>query len=278
MSAPEVWGELNRPAPESVVVQRADIRKGSRVRLRPRPGGDIMDAALAGRMAIVEGIDQSLEGTIHIAVTLEDDPGRDLGDARFPGHRFFFRADEVEPVESATAAAAPRVLVAGIGNIFFGDDGFGVAVAQRLAQRKQRPGVTVRDFGIRGLDLAYTMQDGYDAVVLIDAVPRGGAPGTIYVIEPDLDADDEVMPDAHGMDPVRVLRLARSLGGVPPRTLVVGCEPERLTSAEAGSAALVQLSPAVSAAIDEAVRQVDMLVAELIATPQAEARERRADL
>jgi hydrogenase maturation protease len=272
-----MWGELNLPAPESVVVQRADIRKGSRVRLRPRPGGDIMDAALAGRMAVVEGIDQSLEGTIHIAVTLEDDPGCDLGDARFPGHRFYFRADEVEPVESATPAAAPRILVAGIGNIFFGDDGFGVAVAQRLAQRRQRPGVTVRDFGIRGLDLAYTMQDDYDAVILIDAVPRGGAPGTLYVIEPDLDIEEDVVPDAHGMDPVKVLRLARSLGRVPPRTVVVGCEPQLLASAEPGADALVQLSPTVGAAVDEAMRQVDMLVAELIATPTFHAKQRRAD-
>jgi hydrogenase maturation protease len=236
-----------------------------------------MDAALAGRMAVVEGIDQSLEGTIHIAVTLEDDPGCDLGDARFPGHRFYFRADEVEPVESATPAAAPRILVAGIGNIFFGDDGFGVAVAQRLAQRRQRPGVTVRDFGIRGLDLAYTMQDDYDAVILIDAVPRGGAPGTLYVIEPDLDIEEDVVPDAHGMDPVKVLRLARSLGRVPPRTVVVGCEPQLLASAEPGADALVQLSPTVGAAVDEAMRQVDMLVAELIATPTFHAKQRRAD-
>src|SRR5689334_16255603 len=95
----DVWSELNRPAPESVAVHGTDVRKGSRVRLRPRAGGDIMDAALAGRVAIIEGIDQSLEGTIHLAVTLEDDPGRDLGDGRFPGHRFFFRVDEVEPLE-----------------------------------------------------------------------------------------------------------------------------------------------------------------------------------
>jgi hydrogenase maturation protease len=271
-----VWGELNRPAPESVEVQRADIRKGSRVRLRPRPGGDIMDAALAGRVAIVEGIDQSLEGTIHLAVTLEDDPGRDLGDARFPGHRFFFRADEVEPVESTASTAAPRILVAGIGNIFLGDDGFGVAVAERLAERPQRPGVTVRDFGIRGLDLAYAMQDEYDAAVLIDAVPRGGTPGTLYVIEPEVDLDEEVVPDAHGMDPMKVLRLARSLGRVPPRTRVVGCEPQLLASAEPGADVLVQLSPAVSAAIDEAVRLVESVVAELIAVSQSDV-ERRAD-
>jgi len=264
MTAPDIWGELNQPAPTSVPVRDVSIRKGSRVRLHPHAGGDIMDMALDGRVGIVEGIDESLEGTVHVTVTLEDDPGRDLGDGRFPGHRFFFRADEIEPLD-AVASAQPtvRVLVAGIGNIFFGDDGFGVAVARRLAERAMPPGVTVTDFGIRGLDLAYAMQGDYDAVILIDAVPRGGAPGTLYVIEPDPRPDEAVVPDGHGMDPVRVLQLARSMGRVPPRTLVVGCEPAVLSTGESTNASLVQLSGAVEAAVDEAVRMIDTLVADL---------------
>lgn len=273
MSAPDIWNELNRPAPDMITVQGGDVRKGSRVRLHPRAGGDIMDAALAERVAIVEGIDVSLEGTVHVAVTLEDDPGRDLGDGRFPGHRFFFSADEIEPVASTHDPAAPRILVAGIGNIFFGDDGFGVAVARRLAERAgMPPGVTVRDFGIRGLDLAYAMQGDYDAVILVDAVPRGGTPGTLYVIEPDLDPDETVIPDGHGMDPVRVLRLAQSLGRVPPRALVVGCEPQVLAPDESEDASLLQLSSAVRAAVDEAMRLVDSLVADLT-RPEHDKRE-----
>jgi hydrogenase maturation protease len=259
---PGVWGDLNRPPPESAVVRGTEIRQGSRVRLRPNTGGDVMDASLAGRVAVVEGIDQSMDGSLHIAVTLEDDPGRDLGDGRFPGHRFFFSAEEVEPIAALSPDPAPRILVAGIGNIFLGDDGFGVAVAQRMANAAQLPGVTVIDFGIRGLDLAYAMQRDYDIVILVDAVPRGGAPGTLYVIEPEVEAAADVAPDAHGMDPVRVLQLARMLGRVPRRTLVVGCEPQSIGDFEQSSSSLVQLSPAVDAALGEAVRLVESLVAE----------------
>ena len=105
-----------------------------------------------------------------VGVLVDDDPGRDLGER---GHRFFFSPDEVVPL---------RVLVAGIGNVFLGDDGFGCALAARVAFE----GVDVVDFGIRGMDLAYALAD-YDVVVFLDATPRGGAPGTLYVIEPDLE-------------------------------------------------------------------------------------------
>ena len=113
------------------------------------------------------------------------------------------------------------MLVAGIGNVFLGDDGFGVRAGRRAVGATT--GVDVVDFGIRGMDLAYALAD-YDVVVFLDATPRGGAPGTLYVIEPDLDG----LPldvDAHGMDPVKVLALAKTLGGELPRTLVLGCEP-----------------------------------------------------
>ena len=115
-----------------------------------------------------------------------------------------------------------RVLIAGIGNIFLGDDGFGVEVVKRLAGRRLPEGVEVADFGIRGLDLAYTLQENYEAVIFVDALPRGEAPGTVYLIEPEIEEDGVVSMDTHGMDPVKVIKLSRALGASPTRTLVVG--------------------------------------------------------
>jgi hydrogenase maturation protease len=256
------WEELERPGPDSVTVGGSELRAGSRVCLHPKPGGDIWDLALEGRAALIEAIEQDLEGQITLAVVIEDDPGRDLGFARQPGHRFFFSPAEVEPLPGpAPASGDPRVLVAGIGNVFLGDDGFGVALADRLARRELRPGVEVRDFGIRGMDLAFAMQDGYDAVVLLDATPRGQAPGTLYVIEVD-HAEGEAALDTHGMDPIKVLGLARALGGAPPRTFVVGCEPQtRMTGEEEDIVA--RLSEPVLAALDGAVKLVESLLAEI---------------
>ena len=131
---------------ESVIVSGVEVKKGARVRLRPRAGGDIFDLALAGQIAVIESIEQDYEGKLHLAVVLDDDPGKDLGMLRQPGHRFFFSTEEVEPV--------PGILIAGIGNIFLGDDGFGVEVIRRLAGVEFPPGVRVEDFGIRGYDLA----------------------------------------------------------------------------------------------------------------------------
>lgn len=171
-----------------------------------------------------------------------------------------------------------RILIACIGNIFFGDDGFGVEVAQRLLNRetKQYPeNVQVIDFGIRGMDLAYTLlDDDYDTLVLVDAVPRGGPPGTLYLIEPDLanlgteqaPATGKVMLDAHTMDPVKVLTFARTLGARPIRTLLVGCEPVPID--EAGDEMQMGLSEPVQDAIDEAVKMIDSLVAELLPAEQ----------
>jgi hydrogenase maturation protease len=256
------WEELERPGPDTVVVDGVEIRRGSQVRLRPGPRGDAFDLALAGRSAVVEAIEQDLEGSVLLAVTVDDDPGRDLGERRQPGHRFFFSAGEVEPLPDtpAPAAAVPNILVAGIGNVFLGDDGFGVAVADRLSRRELAPHVRVADFGIRGLDLAYALAD-YDAVVLVDAVPRGGAPGTLYVIEPELEAQD-IVPEAHGMDPVKVLALARELGDVPSRVLIVGCEPRTAPRWEDDDV-VAELSEPVRASIDEAVRLVESLVSQL---------------
>lgn len=155
------------------------------------------------------------------------------------------------------------VLVAGIGNVFKGDDGFGVAVAERLAARLLPPEIRVVDFGIRGLDLVYALLDGYDAAVLIDTVRRGAAPGTIHVIEPELpDADQppEITLSPHAMDPQAVLRLAALLGGMCRRILLVGCEPENFGDDEFGSMAL---SPSVAASVGQAADTVECLARDL---------------
>jgi hydrogenase maturation protease len=250
------WEELERPAPDSVRIDEAIVRRRSRVRLKPRRNADVFDLALTDRVGVVDEIFEAVDGAIQLAVTVEDDPGRDLGEAGQLGHRFFFAVDEVEPLP-------PWLLVAGIGNVFLADDGFGVEVAQRLAQRELPPGVKVADFGIRGMDLAYELQEDYDAAILVDAVPRGQAPGTLYVIEPEL-LDGEPVPDAHAMDPVRVLGLARTLGTLPPRVLVVGCEPQSDVSLEDEELAM-GLSPPVAAAMDEAVALVESVLEDLLA-------------
>lgn len=264
------WVEMGR-APTSQVVHRGVVlRRGSRVRLRPNPGGDVMDIALAGRTAIVEGIDEDDQGGIQFTVVIEGDPGLDLGMERMPGHRFYFRPEEVEPLgDEVESVGPPRVLVAGIGNIFLGDDGFGVAVARRLADRALPGTVTVEDFGIRGLDLAYALSN-YDVAIFVDIVPRGGDPGTIYLI----DASDEELGPAglqtHGMDPVSVLAFAREVGVLPSRIYVVGCEPAHVVDPDSGRI-VGDLSEPVAAAVAEAAGRVVALLAEL-AEPRRAAR------
>lgn len=172
---------------------------------------------------------------------------------------------------SSSDCAAGRILVACIGNIFLGDDAFGVEVARRLLSRKTKqypPNVQVVDFGIRGMELAYTLLDDYDALVLVDAVPRGGPPGTLYLIEPDLAnlrfeqnvEAGRVALDAHSMDPARVLAFARTLGARPMRTLLVGCEPAAISAGEDYTEMQMGLSAPVQAAVDEAVKMIDELV------------------
>ena len=158
------------------------------------------------------------------------------------------------------AVVTRRVLVAGIGNIFCADDGFGVEVVKRLASTSLPDGVRVVDFGIRGVHLAYEMMDGnYDQVILVDALPLDAPAGTIAVVEPEVTAGDldegGAEWDAHGMHPAAVLRLVRRIGGSVPRVLVVGCEPARLDEN-------IGLSPVVAAAVDEAAQLVLQLVAE----------------
>jgi hydrogenase maturation protease len=167
---------------------------------------------------------------------------------------------------------ARRILIACVGNIFFGDDGFGVEVAQRLQHRGYPEGVQVVDFGIRGMDLAYTLLEDYETLVLVDAVSRGGLPGTLYLIEPDM-AHVNIQQgaeagraglDAHSMDPFKVLAFARTLGAQPIRTLLVGCEPVPSGNNIDDMEMHMGLSEPVQAAIDEAVSMIDTLVAQLL--------------
>jgi hydrogenase maturation protease len=160
-----------------------------------------------------------------------------------------------------------KILVAGVGNIFLGDDGFGVEVALALSKRPLPESVKVKDFGIRGFDLAYALLDPWDAVIIVDALPRGEAAGTLYVVEPDLaalsggaSAETEINP--HGMDPVRVLHLAASQGTISAQVLVVGCEPHDFGDELEGR---MGLSSPVQASVEEAANMVVEL-AERIAT------------
>jgi hydrogenase maturation protease len=258
----ESFEELESPPPRSVTVDGVEVARGSHVVLRPSAGGDVLDRAMEGKVARVESVEQDMEGGLQLAVTLDEDPGQDLGAARKPAHRFFFSPAEVEPLAGGSGPQPTRILVAGIGNVFLGDDAFGVEVVRRLAGRELPGGIEVADFGIRGIDLMYALGEGYEVAVFVDAVPRGGAPGTLYVIEPELE-DGTVMLDAHGMDPVKVLALARDLGSVPDRVLVVGCEPGAIPVEGDEEEIVGELSEPVRAAVDEAVTLVEELLAEL---------------
>jgi hydrogenase maturation protease len=153
-----------------------------------------------------------------------------------------------------------KVLIACIGNIFLGDDGFGVEVARHLDTLDWPDGVTVKDFGIRGLDLAYALLEPRDLAILVDACPLGGTPGTVYVVEPDLEdgADEKKTAgiDPHNMHPLSVLRTAQSLGGLACPVLIVGCEPADLGPEEGK----MGLSAPVAAAVNEAGRAVESLI------------------
>src|SRR5258708_38165569 len=133
------WQLLEDKTPvESLEILGVQVRRGNRVRLRPRAGGDVFDIALDGKIAVVESIEQDYEGNLHVCVVVDDDPGRDIGLMRQPGHRFFFASHEVEPIGKSEATPAPqpkRILIAGTGQIFLAADAFGVEVASRLATR-----------------------------------------------------------------------------------------------------------------------------------------------
>ena len=156
-----------------------------------------------------------------------------------------------------------NILIAGIGNIFFGDDAFGCEVAAQLMRRPLPEGVRVIDFGIRSYDLAYAMMNGPDVTIFIDATPRGQPPGTIYLLEPDkniLDSNFGEVVNAHSMNPVRVLQLIHSLGGQPGRLYLVGCEPAVLETEEGA----MGLSEKVQAAVAPAIEMIETLIREIL--------------
>ncbi|PEG33287.1 peptidase M52 [Mycolicibacterium agri] len=151
-----------------------------------------------------------------------------------------------------------RILVAGIGNIFLGDDGFGSEVMRHVPQRLGGPRVQLVDYGIRGMHLAYDLLDGCEALVLVDAIPCRGAPGTIHVFE----ADHESLAataglDAHAMDPAAVFASLKALGGTPPYTVVVGCEAANVDEG-------IGLSEEVTVAVPAAVRAIEDVIARLL--------------
>jgi hydrogenase maturation protease len=161
---------------------------------------------------------------------------------------------------------AARVLVAGIGNLFLGDDGFGPEVVRRLAERHRLPpGVRVADYGIRGMHLAYDLLEKYDALVLVDALPAGGDPGEVVVLEVGPDDLGDAGFDAHGMNPVAMLAGVARLGGTLPATYLVGC---RVADVSEG----IGLSAPVADAVAGAVAAVRTLVARLTAAAPAGSR------
>jgi hydrogenase maturation protease len=154
------------------------------------------------------------------------------------------------------------ILIAGVGNAWLHDDGFGGEVARRLLERELPEGVEVMDAGTGGLDLAYEVMRGFDALVILDVSRQGGEPGTLYVMEPDEESvpgpiEDGEIINPHGMDPQTVLRFVKSVGAWPGRVVVVACEPAEVEEMGWG------LSPAVLAAVERAVELVVATVADL---------------
>lgn len=153
-----------------------------------------------------------------------------------------------------------RLLIAGIGNVFLGDDAFGVEVVRRLGTQRWPDGVRVVDFGIRGFDLACALVDGYDGVILVDAVSRSGAPGTLFVLEPAVPQGMKLEFQGHSLTPEKVLALAGGLGEVCRWIRLVGCEPLTFGTEEEP---IMGLSPPVEAAVEEGMKLVERLVKEL---------------
>ena len=150
-----------------------------------------------------------------------------------------------------------RVLVAGVGNVFFHDDAFGVEVLRHLNSSTLPSGVRVMDAGIRGMHLAFEITSGYDAVILVDAISRGDSPGTVSVLEPSRSSNANAA-DAHSMELESVFAFIERLGGSDAKIVIVGCEPVDVTEG-------MGLSPQVSAAVPQAARFVERLVSEVIA-------------
>jgi hydrogenase maturation protease len=161
-----------------------------------------------------------------------------------------------------------KILIAGIGNIFLGDDAFGCEVLREMTRNALPEGVAAIDFGVRSYDLAYALNDGaYDAIILVDSTARGKEPGTVFLIEPDLSRLEEferTAVDAHSMNPVSVIQMAQSLGGVNGKLYLVGCEPAVLES-ENGE---IGLSEKVREAVQQAIGMIQSLVNDLLDVKQ----------
>ena len=167
-------------------------------------------------------------------------------------------------------ATTPRTLVAGIGNIFLGDDGFGCAVARELARMDLPSGTKVLDYGIRGLDLAYALLEPYETVIFVDAISRGEAPGTVYVLQPvESGTNAATNLDPHSMDPVHLLAMARSLGEIQAEIFIVGCEPLDFGDEFEGR---MELSEPVAAVVPQAARAVLQLIHGFIHHTQSQNR------
>lgn len=160
-------------------------------------------------------------------------------------------------------SAAPRVLVAGVGNLLRGDDGFGVRVVQRLAASPLPENVCIREIGISGISLVHELMAGYDACIIVDVSDRGRPPGTLYVLQPQLPeksglADHHrALVDMHYAEPSLALPLAQALGVLPPKVHVVACQPETLEEFSEN------LSPAVESAVELAVTRIQALISEI---------------
>lgn len=271
--APVPWWDPDADADVDPATDRTDVDgvptgAGDKVVLHPRRSADAQDLFLAGRTATVAAVLRDVDGGVHLAVVVDDDPASEL-------HEWYGRFRYFSPDELARAdrpAPPRRVLVAGIGNVFLGDDGFGAEVARALGGRRwpDDVAVEVEDVGIRGVHLAHQLLEGYDLVVLVDALAGDETPGTVTVMEPSAanpsDPAGAETPgaslaagfDAHGLHPEVVLGLARRLGAELGRVVVVGCQPALLEPT-------MGLSPEVAAAVPVAVDAVVALVDDLAA-------------
>jgi len=244
------------PFADTLNIGGVEVGSGTRVRLNPSRRADAQDLFYAGRLATVKGVFNDVDGDQHVAVALDDDPASDM--LEWQGRFLYFHPDEIEVLPKFET-----VLVAGIGNIFLSDDGFGVEVVKHIAADTVPAGVTVADFGIRGVHLALELLDGYDALVLIDAMPLGEPPGTVITFEPDVESIDPTSVDAHSMSPAVVLGLLAGMGGHIPRVVVIGCQP--LTIDEG-----IGLSEPVAAAVGPAAEAVVRVVRDIHSNPQKE--------
>jgi hydrogenase maturation protease len=265
---PDVDGMYD-PFTDTLVINGRTVGAGTAVVLHPSRRADAHDMFLVGLTARVTGVFTDVDEEVLVAVRVDDDPAS--AELAWQGRALFFHPDEIEvvdgvtPLGEQTPMSAPRVLVAGIGNVLLGDDGFGVEVANRLHGMSMPDGVRVDEFGIRGIHLAYELLDGYDALVLIDAVPMGEPPGTLVVMQPDAPVragdDDDDGPesgfDAHSMNPEVVLGTLAHLGGVIEKVYVIGCQPADLSEG-------IGLSEPVAGAIDAAVELCSQLLDDVL--------------